>query len=376
MSNKKISVALIGTNGLPARYGGFETLCEYLSRNLSADYDMYCYCSRTPKEKRLETYNNTKLIYLPFKANGLQSIIYDSLSIIKSLRKHDVLVILGGSGFLAFPLKKLFKGKKIIYNMGGVEWKKVRVSKPLAKLEIAAKKRIGALTVGNSDVVVVDNEHFIQYVRERYDVEPALIEYGGDQAVAKPITDEMIKKYPFLSKPYDVTVSRAQEDMNIHMVIDAYKEVPDRTVVIVSNWHISDYGKKLRDENRGKYPNIILLDAIYNQDELNVIRGNASLYLHTHLLCGTAPSLVEAMSLGLPVICFDVPTNHYSTENKSLYFKDSSSLRDILLSLDYEKVKEIGREMLEIAKRRYTWKRISNLYSENIRKISKNNNTK
>lgn len=376
MSNKKLSVALIGTNGLPARYGGFETLCEYLSRNLNADYDLYCYCSRTPKEKRLETYNNTKLIYLPFKANGWQSMIYDSLSIARSLRRHDVLVVLGASGFMAFPLKRFFKKKKIVFNIGGIEWQKVRGSRFSAKLEIAAKKWFESLAVRNSDVVVVDNEFFIDYVRDEYDINPVLIEYGGDHARSMPVTDEMLKKYPFLSKPYDVTVSRAQEDMNIHMVIEAYKDVPDRTVVIVSNWHISDYGRKLRDENRGRYPNIILLDAIYNQDELNAVRGNASLYLHTHLLCGTAPSLVEAMSLGLPVICLDVPTNHYSTENKSLYFNDAGSLRDILLSLDDEKVREIGRNMREIAQRRYTWKRIADLYGENISKSSENNNAK
>lgn len=375
MSDKKLSVALIGTNGLPARYGGFETLCEYLARNLNTDFDLYCYCSKTPKEKRLGAYSNTKLIYLPFKANGWQSMLYDTLSIVKSLRNHDVLVVLGASGFMAFPMKKFFK-KRIIFNIGGIEWKKVRGSKLSAKLEIAAKKSFESIAVRNSDVVVVDNGYFVDYIKGEYGVNPVLIEYGGDHAKTQPITEELIKKYPFLDQPYDVTVSRAQEDMNIHMVIEAYKEVPDRTVVIVSNWHISEYGQNLRDENRGKYPNIILLDAIYNQDELNAIRGNASLYLHTHLLCGTAPSLVEAMSLGLPVICLDVPTNHHSTEDKSLYFKDTSSLIDILRFLDDDKLKEIGENMREIAQRRYTWKRISKLYSDKISDCSASNNTK
>ena len=76
---EKKKVALIGTNGIPANYGGIETLAEYLARDLNEDYDLYCYCSKTPKDKRLETYRNTKLIYTRWKANGWQSIFFDGL---------------------------------------------------------------------------------------------------------------------------------------------------------------------------------------------------------------------------------------------------------------------------------------------------------
>jgi hypothetical protein len=85
MKQSSIKVSLIGTNGIPAKYGGFETLTEYLAKYLNQDFSMHCYCARTPKEERLITFNNTKLIYLPFKANGWQSMIYDALSILDSL---------------------------------------------------------------------------------------------------------------------------------------------------------------------------------------------------------------------------------------------------------------------------------------------------
>ena len=135
----KKKVSLIGTNGLPANYGGFETLVKYLANDLDQDYDLYCYCSKTAKENRLAKYKNTNLIYIPFKANGWQSMIYDALSIIDSLIKHDVLIILGFSGVFAFPLKVIFR-KKIIFNIGGVEWHKVRGSSYTARLEILTKK--------------------------------------------------------------------------------------------------------------------------------------------------------------------------------------------------------------------------------------------
>ena len=156
MTEKK-KVVLIGTNGIPAHYGGIETLAEYLARDLNEDYDLYCYCSKTPKEKRLETYRNTKLIYLPLKANGWQSILYDGWSILRSLRKHDVLVVLGCSCPFVMPFKKLTKKGIVLNSIGGRESDKVRGWKPLGKLEVAMKKRLGHWSVGSSDYVIIDN---------------------------------------------------------------------------------------------------------------------------------------------------------------------------------------------------------------------------
>jgi glycosyltransferase involved in cell wall biosynthesis len=371
MITTPLKVSLIGTNGIPAKYGGFETLTEYLAKNLNQDYELYCYCAKTPKEIRLKTFLNTKLIYLPFKANGWQSMVYDALSIFNSLFKHDVLVILGFSGVFAFPFKFIF-GKKIIFNIGGVEWQKVRGSKLTGRFEVLVKKGFEWICVKSSDTIIVDNQVLYDYVKEKYNIVSVLAEYGGDHAIKEKKSIALIEKYPFLNGEYDVTVSRAQEDMNIHLIIDAYKSIPERNLVIVSNWNTSDYGKALKSENQNKFKNIILLDAIYDLKILNVIRGNCALYLHTHSLCGTAPSLVEAMSLQLPVICFDVPTNRATTEEKSFYFKDINSLKIILRSLDAHNIIKLGQDMVEIASRRYTWKRVVYIYKKCINIYEKN----
>lgn len=372
MAKKK--VALIGTNGIPAQYGGIETLAEYLARDLNEEYDLYCYCSKTPKEKQLETYRNTKLIYLPLKANGWQSIFYDGWSILRSLCKHDVLVILGCSCPFVMPFKSLTK-KGVVYNsIGGREADKVRGWKALGKLELVIKKIFSRWAVKNADYVIIDNAANIERFEKQHGFKPLLAEYGGDHATSEPITSEMQEKYPFLNGQYDVTVSRAQVDMNIHMVIDAYKQVPERKVVIISNWQKSEYGQKLYAENAGKYENILLQNAIYNQKELNTIRSNASLYLHTHSMCGTAPSLVEAMYLGLPVVCFKVPTNIESTEHQSIYFGSVSELVNILMKLDEPTIEDLKANLHEIAMRRYIWRRISNIYKECIDKCIEKEN--
>lgn len=369
MTEKK-KVVLIGTNGIPASYGGIETLAEYLARDLNEEYDLYCYCSKGQKQKHpeLTEYRNTKLIYSKWQANGLQSIFYDGSTIIKSLRKFDVLVILGCSCPLAMFFKAFTKKHIVLNAIGGKEVEKVRGVKILGRVEVAIKKWMEGLQAKYADFVIIDNAANVKAFEDKHHVKALLAEYGGDHAIAEPITPEMETKYPFLKGQYDVTVSRAQEDMNIHMVIDAYKQVPERKVVIVSNWQKSEYGQKLYAENHGKYDNIILLNAIYNQKELNTIRSNASLYLHTHSMCGTAPSLVEAMYLGLPVICFNVPTNQETTEHKSIYFESVPELVNVLQHLDATRLDELKSNLHEIALRRYTWKRISGIYKDCIDK--------
>lgn len=370
MDNKP-KVAIIGTNGLPARYGGFETLTQYLVENLGDEFDITVYCSKTPKKNRLRGYKSAKLKYFPLKANGWQSMIYDFITIIHAFIHSENLIILGFSGAFAFPLNFFFN-RNIIFNIGGIEWLKVRGAKWSSSMEIMLKKWMEKLCVKNSDTVIIDNDSFKSYLKQKYNIEPVLAEYGGDHAIKSAITDVLKMDYPFVMNPYDLTVSRAQEDMNIHLVIEAYKKIPQRNIVIVSNWHISDYGKRLYSENKDKYANILLLPAIYELNVINAIRSNCKVYLHTHSLCGTAPSLVEAMCLDLPVIAYDVPANRATTEGKALYFSDIESLVTLMINIDDEVLKSNRINMTEIYKRRYTWKRISNIYRNCILKLSSN----
>jgi len=363
----KKKVAIIGTNGLPAKYGGFETLVNYLTLKLNKDFDLIVYCSKINTENQVSEFNNSKLVYLPFKANGWQSLIYDAISIIHAFFSFDVLIILGSSGVIAFPFK-IFFSKKIIFNIGGIEWQKVRGVKLLAKVEVSVKKFFEKICVNYSDFVIADNQVIYDYVKNHYNTECVLAEYGGDHAFYTPITQFLMDKYPFVSNKYDISVSRAQEDMNIHMLLEAYKNIPQRNLVVISNWEISEYGRKLKNEFKNKFKNIFLLDAVYDIEVINALRSNATLYLHSHSLCGTAPSLVEAMSLGLPVICFDVETNRATTEDKSLYFLDSTSLATLLRNLDTDKIFILGKQMKEIADRKYTWQRITEIYKNLLTK--------
>ena len=171
-----------------------------------------------------------------------------------------------------------------------------------------------------------------------------------------------MKNYPFLNSRYALTVCRIEPENNIHVILEAFSRDAAFPVVMIGNWDHNDYGKELKSRCRTN-GNIHLLDAVYDLDELNAIRRGCFVYLHGHSCGGTNPSLVEAMYLGLPIIAFDVNFNRETTENRALYFRDAKALRQLTHSVSEAQCRAIGTVMMEIALRRYTWKRISERYA-------------
>ncbi|WP_291287478.1 DUF1972 domain-containing protein [Flavobacterium sp.] len=357
MKNKRI--AIIGTVGLPAKYGGFETLSDHLVSNLSGKYDFTVYCSKKKykSEERLQSYKGAKLHYIPLEANGIQSIPYDSFSIVHALFTSDVLLILGVAGAWLIPFIRLFTNKKIIISIDGIEWKRDKWSLP-AKLYLWWSEMIA---VKFSHIDISDNESIQNYTAIRYKTLSRVIEYGADHTLKVMPGDADFEKYPFLKTKYAVKVCRIEPENNVHVVLEAFRIKKEMPLVFVGNWNNSHYGQKLKEKYK-EDANIHLFDPIYDQREIDLIRGNATLYIHGHSAGGTNPSLVEAMYLKLPVFAFKVSYNITTTEGKAAYFSSVEDLVEKLDALSETKLANIGNEMFLIAKRRYTWKVISRLY--------------
>ncbi|WP_312176554.1 DUF1972 domain-containing protein [Chryseobacterium sp.] len=360
----KTKVAIIGTVGLPARYGGFETLTEHLVEELSDTYDFTVYCSskKYSREERKESWKGSRLKYIPLDANGIQSIFYDSWSILHALRDSDVLLILGVAGAWLLPFVKMFTNKKIIISIDGIEWK--RDKWPLAaKLYLWFAEN---LAVKYSHIDISDNESIQDYTSLRYETISRVIEYGADhtRVNAAPSEQDFVT-YPFLSKPYAVKVCRIEPENNVLTILKVFSENPERHLVLVGNWENSHYGKDLK-QKFSVFENISLLDPIYDQHTLDMIRGNASLYIHGHSAGGTNPSLVEAMFLGLPVICYGVSYNRTTTGDQAFYFSDEKELENLIKNLTQADFKNCALRMKKIAENKYVWNTVAEKYSQVI----------
>ncbi|MBQ0768891.1 MAG: DUF1972 domain-containing protein, partial [Bizionia sp.] len=319
--NPNKQIAVIGTVGLPAKYGGFETLVEYITKELNTQFDFTVYCSAKKYPEQLDTYNNCKLKYVNLDANGMQSIPYDIKSIVHALKYADVLLILGVSGCVILPFIKIFSKKKIIVNIDGLEWKRQKWNR-LAKFFLKFSEKCA---VNHADAIIADNKVIQDYVLEEYSKKAYLIAYGGDHCIPEPISTSTNIKFPFLGQNYAFKVCRIEPENNIEMILEAFSEQYNLPLVLVGNWENSDFGRLMK-EKYSAFKNLHLLDPIYNQSILNQLRSNCMLYVHGHSAGGTNPSLVEAMSLELPIVSFGIQYNRETTKNEALYFNSAKEL--------------------------------------------------
>ncbi|GHU58768.1 rhamnosyltransferase [Spirochaetia bacterium] len=349
-------ISIIGTAGIPAKYGGFETLAENLVKNKTDGIEYTVFCSSKLYQEKMESYLNAKLRYINLSANDMSSIFYDLICMLLSLHS-DVMLILGVSGSLFLPLIRLMYRGKIITNIDGIEWKRPKWNK-LAKFILHVSEKAA---VNVSDIVIGDNQIIIDYIIKEYKKESVLLEYGGDHARIIHNDDILLNEYGLCPHEYCCMFCRIEPENNIELILEAFSKTPSEKLLMAGRWETSEFGRNIREKYK-HFDNLILLDAIYDQTKVSLLRSNCKLYIHGHSVGGTNPSLVEAMCAGLPVAAFDVSYNRSTTENKSLYFNDIDSLKKILTELDLSGIEQIARDMKEIADRRYTWNIITQKY--------------
>lgn len=354
---QKKRIAIIGTVGVPANYGGFETLVENLiSKNVSNHVDYLVYCSGMSYKERLVSYKGAHLDYISLKANGFQSTLYDIYSMFKTTNKYDVALILGVSGCIFLPFFRFWFKKKLIVNIDGLEHRREKWGK-FAKWFL---KKSEAMAVKYADVIVADNKGIQDYVTTTYHKESALIAYGGDhveRAISEEVKEKVLKEYGVEKDNYAISVCRIEPENNCHVILEAFAK-SEKKLIYIGNWERSEYGKALKEKYSG-CSNINIHDPEYNLETLYALRSYAAMYVHGHSAGGTNPSLVEAMFFGKPILAYDVIYNRATTCNKAYYFKDSSSLVKLLNEANLD-----GSPMRDIALEQYTWKRIAQQYEE------------
>ena len=356
---KKV-VAFVGTDGLPARYGGYETLLAHITPLLGNSFDVLVFCSKHGRSEKQRCYdkNGVRLIYLNIPANGIYALLYDSLSIWLA-RKSDVIFVLGPSvGFLFWCLKFIFNGKLVVH-LDGLEWKRSQwgwFTRNLAKIN-------EKMSCHYSQIIISDNRAISDYIEKGYPrTKYVEIPYGGDHCT--------VSNYKRFAVGYKTTVAysicRIVPENSIELILKAFSRSPSWILKFWGNWDSSKYARDLK-KKYNEYPNLELLSPEYDQSKLSNEIGQCCLYIHGHTVGGTNPSLVEAMHRGSNIACIDNSFNRNTSNNLGFFFTDVDSLVSLLeLKNNVTDHLKFSDSIQQFALEKYTWELVHKKYEELI----------
>ena len=347
----KKSISIIGSKGLPAKYGGFETLTNYLCKELSSTYKINVSCEKVLRYDSAPYYHseNIKRFFVPFKANGAQSIIHDLIAFIIAARKSDIILILGiGIGAFIPMLRKIFPGKRIITHTDGIEWRREKWLS-FSKIYFKYSFRTACLY---SHIIITDNTLLFRFIKRHYKTEVKDIRYG-----ISCIPDKNNVSNP----EYYLTIARAEKENNLGLIAEAFLLLPNLKWKVLCNYQNTSYGKSFYNKYN-HYPNIDIISANYSDEYVNNLRSNAMAYIHGHSVGGSNPTLIEFLPYNKPTLCYDTIFNKETTFNKAVYFKGKNDLIELLSSHNYTH----NPELKELAIKNYDWEQIAKKYRDII----------
>ena len=360
-------IAILGTRGIPAHYGGFETNAEISALFLARHGHQVTVYSRQKSARPTNWPAKLKIIYIPYLSGKyLGTLSHTFFSLCHTLiNRPDILHLYNvGNGPLLI-LTKLFKIKTLI-SIDGADWDRKKYPWP-ARLYI----RFSAwCAVKLADVLIADSQHIVNYYWRQYRVKTTFLPYGGEILKRAPQTD-IFKKYHLKPKNYCLFVSRFVPEKNIPLLIEAYKKsfIKYPLVIVGTNPDDREYVKKLRRLGRGE--KIIFPGAIYDSN-LDALYKQAYAFISASELEGTSPAILKALGTGTAVLVSDIAENRETVGSAGFYHRvyDAEDLTDKInwLAQNPKMVEIFGNKGQNRVKEHYHWPDIMKRYLELLRK--------
>ncbi len=361
-------IAFIGTRGVPANYGGFETFVEQLGARLAdRGHHVTVYCRKAYYENNLTTYRGMHLVHLSsVHTKHLDSISHTALASLHSIRQHNDLAFYCGSGTSPLCWLPRLGGAKVVLNPDGLEWQRAKWGRT-AQWYLRFAERFAARL---PHCIVADSNVIREYYRDQYGRDSRFVAYGADR-IARGTHRELLEPLGVEPEKYFLFVSRLEPENNAHLVVEAFERVnTDMTMMMVgdapfANEYIAQL-KSTRDE-RIKFPG-----AIYG-DAYNALRANAYVYVNAMEVGGTHPAILEAMGAGNCVLVSDIAYNTEAVDNAGAHFKnrDAGDLAEKMQAL-VDDPDEVGRLRIAAAERaesHYDWDKITDDYERCFNEI-------
>ncbi len=368
-----LKIGILGTRGIPNRYGGFEQCAEYLAAGLVAKgHKVWVYNSHNHEYQEKE-WNGVSIIHCNDPEHKLGTpgqFIYD-LNCINDARKrnYDVLLQLGYTSnsiwFWRWP-----KYCSNVVNMDGLEWKRSKYSKKAQKfLKIAE-----GWAAKHADMLVADSVGIQEYLKEEYNKSSHFIAYGAD-VFDRPEAG-VLQQFNLQPYAYDMLIARMEPENNIETIIKGHlASASARPLIVIGNTGNS-FGTYLKT-TYGANDSIRFLGAIYDLSIINNLRYFSHLYFHGHSVGGTNPSLLEAMGCSTLIVAHDNVFNKAVLGSDALYFSNDKKLAQVIKEAGEKKSYQsfIDNNISKI-NNQYSWPYIVDRYEQVLLEAAKEINKK
>lgn len=350
---------MIGTRGVPARYGGFETAVEEIgARLVDRGHRVTVYCRRA--ETKTDNHRGMELVHLPAPASRTaETFAHTALSMLHVQRhRPDVAFVFNAANAPLLPLLKLAR-VPFATHVDGLEWKRQKWGRIGRRYYRAAE----AVAVRWSPAIIADAVGIQDYYRERFGLETDYIAYGAPiLAGSKPDSISHLDLKPY---EYHLVVARFEPENNIDLIIDGYRRSSAKRPLIVvgSSPYAKDYTGYLHRLANGDQ-RIRFLGGVWDQDLLDQLYANALSYVHGHSVGGTNPSLLRAMGAAALVVALDVNFNREVAAETALYFtnEDEVAARVEECESAPQSARQRGTLGQERVSIHYTWEAVTTEY--------------
>jgi len=382
-------VFIIGSKGIPAKYGGYETFVEYLTKRKTSkniQYHVSCKITNKMSSKKRFNYNNADCfnVYVP-KIGPAQAIYYDISALFQSIRyaelhniKNPIFYILACriGPFMGLIVNKIHSIGGVIYvNPDGHEWMRSKWSYPVRKYWKFSEK----LMVKNADLMICDSiniEKYIQTSYASYKPKSMFISYGADVKETRlddndPKVVSWFSHFEINAKKYYLIVGRFVPENNYETMIREFeKSVTNKDLVIITDVKKNKFYKELNlKTNFENDKRIKFVGTVYDAELLKKIRELAYGYIHGHSVGGTNPSLLEALSSTKINLLYDVSFNREVAGNGAMYWsRDNDELSELINradNLNLDKINKLNELSTNRVINNYSWKKINSEY-ENL----------
>ena len=375
-------VFIIGSRGLPAQYGGFETFVDQLvSHQVSPDIQYHVACLSTDQAYQHFDYKGVDCFTIKAPKLGPARVIaYDMMAInyaLKVIKKQGieqpVFYVLGNTigAFVAPFARKIHKiGGRFYINPDGLEWKRAKWAKPIqAYLKYSEK-----IMTRHADLVISDNPGIESYIKEAYPwSKTTYIAYGTDLSPTSLNSQdnkvrEFYHKWQTQEKNYYLILGRFVPENNYETAIREFMaSSTKRDLVIICNQEGNPYFEELRARTGfDQDPRVKFVGTVYDQDLLKYIRKEAFAYIHGHEVGGTNPGLLEALAQTDLNLVLGVSFNQTVAKDSAHYWtKETGNLAHLIDRVDsLEDVSEWGQRAKANMKQNFTWEKIVGEYEE------------